>query len=238
MRIYTIGAASAALVITFALLPAAIQGHHAAAGPYEQKFPEMLFNPARMAVALLRADIGPFPVSGLLLNADVQKELSLAPDQIEKINALVKQMGAAIDSLEKKDIAKIRAIGDKGAKGAIDLLTEKQLKRMQQIYLQYEGPSAFFAKEIVQKLKLTDEQNVRVLAAYNEGRKEVTLAVLREKKKKDSRLREFNAACFAKIMTILTEQQRREYMALVGESFHGTLPFAFRSVRRAEPKKE
>jgi hypothetical protein len=162
----------------------------------------------------------------------------LAPNQIEGINALVKQMRAAIDSLEKKDIAKIRDIGDKGIKEAIDLLTKQQLKRTQQIYLQHIGAQAFFAEEIVQKLKLTDEQNVRVLAAYNEGRKKVLLAVLREKKKNDSRLEEFNAACVAKIMTILTEEQRREYMALVGESFHGTLPLAFGTERRVVPKKQ
>jgi hypothetical protein len=182
---------------------------------------------------VIRGGAGPT----FLQNPAIQKELSLSEAQIEKINALAKEVRAAAAAFNKNDSKKIyEKIQAPTIKKARELLTTQQWRRMQQIELQMAGPAAFVDPEVQDKLKLTDQQKLAVREAYNKNRKAEVLEAL-NKKMGNERLKEINAAAMARIMVCITEEQKRAYAELRGEAFHGTLPFVSGPILQEEPKK-
>ncbi len=132
----------------------------------------------------------------LVRNPQVQKELGLTEEQLEKIP----------DSL---------------LKALADVLDEKQLKRLKQIDLQQRGTSAFYDARIQKELKVTEEQKATIAAIEKEAAKE--RAELFKGKGGFAggfeKMKTLNKETAEKIQEALTVGQRKAYKQMLGEEF-------------------
>ena len=131
-------------------------------------------------------------IGALLDNKDVQKELNLTDDQIEK----AKKVATDVREKHQDDFAKLRdvpmeerfqkmmALGkevtDETLKGLGDTLKPEQTKRLKQVLLQQQvqspfggGPSVFLTPDVEEALKLTDKQKDDLKTMAEDYRKDV-----------------------------------------------------------------
>src|SRR5262245_31294717 len=116
----------------------------------------------------------PYHQSSLAQLPDVAKELKLTDEQKTKIveiydklnedrGALFQQANGDFESI-REDMTKLNA---ESAKEVNKLLDETQQKRLAQIYVQANGPTALFDDAIAAELKLTDEQKTKLADVRN-----------------------------------------------------------------------
>lgn len=168
---------------------------------------------------------------GLLSNSDVQKELKLTDEQIDK----AKKVGQDLREKYQDDLAKLKNAkpeerGEKfrelnkkmsaeGQKSLGTILKPEQLKRLREIHLQQVGLSDAGAQEA---LKLTDEQKKKLLALAEETDKERREIVknaqgnFREAMGKIDKLRK---EAQGKQEKVLTEDQTKQWKTMLGKPF-------------------
>jgi hypothetical protein len=174
-------------------------------------------------------DIGP---SRLVINADVQKELKLSRDQVEKFTKATQEMrdkireaiqgsGGDMDKF-RKALAKLQAEGDKLV---ADTLKPEQLKRLRQIELQANGHRSFTRAEVQKELKLTDRQKKDVEKIADDVKKETEglfkdvgrdREKFQEAQKKAAAL---NSEAVTKVTKLLSADQQKTWKALTGDKF-------------------
>ena len=171
---------------------------------------------------------GPFFVS----RDKVQEELKLSEDQKQKLR---KKLSADIQ--ETKEVSgKLKAL--KGGEREKMMqpfyenletflkenLTADQLKRFEQLKLQYDTPSIMLRPEIVTKLNITDEQRQKFMGAIQDMQKEIA-PLLKEAKSggnpqeillKVTRLRQ---DCQGRIVILLNDAQRKQWEEMTGQPF-------------------
>jgi hypothetical protein len=131
-------------------------------------------------------------IGALLDSKDVQKELNLTDDQVEK----AKKVATEVREKHQDDFAKLRdvpmeerfqkmmALGkevtDETLKGLGDTLKPEQTKRLKQLLLQQQvqspfggGPSVFLTPDVEEALKLTDKQKDDLKTMAEDFRKDV-----------------------------------------------------------------
>jgi Spy/CpxP family protein refolding chaperone len=119
--------------------------------------------PAPEAPPLIGVAIGTL---SWLSNVQIREELKLSEDQLKKIEELKveqRQALAALRGLNTEDRAKKRQDIYKANEAALaKILSRKQLRRAEQIYLQTRGPMVWTSPQVAAALKLTDEQKEKI----------------------------------------------------------------------------
>jgi len=123
---------------------------------------------------------------GISLLADplVQKELKLTPEQVEKAKAKGPEVGQAVRKifedaggfqalrdLSEEDRTKLfEKVAGVQADAVSSILTSDQKPRFHQLELQRAGSQALSRKDVVEALKITDEQKAKLQAIQTETR--------------------------------------------------------------------
>jgi hypothetical protein len=163
----------------------------------------------------------------LLRQKSVQKELKLSPEVTEKVfkftakqwKAAQKAMKAgkeerkeAFDQLEKENKKFLAATLSKG-----------QHKRLDQIALQVTGLFQLTRPEIVKALNLTEEQQQKFKQMQKEARKGLAELLHAKGAERNEELAKHRKATRARIMALLTDEQKAQVRALVGPPFEGEI---------------
>ncbi len=165
----------------------------------------------------------------LLSNKSVQKELKVSDEQAEKLNTLATETMAknrerfqglqdATPEERQSKMREARAELDKGLDG---VLKPEQIRRFKQIELQVGGIMAFNQPRVQEALKLTDEQKEKIRGIGEEARGAMPS---REDAQADpaaamKKRAEVNKGSMEKVSALLTEDQKKEWKDLAGESF-------------------
>src|SRR5262245_18889649 len=99
----------------------------------------------------------------MLLNQEsVRKELKLSDEQVKKAEEFGAKMRERFQDLQglegEERRAKVQEINKESEKTVGEILKPEQSKRLKQIGLQLQGPSAFTSQDVVKDLSITDEQ--------------------------------------------------------------------------------
>jgi Spy/CpxP family protein refolding chaperone len=183
-----------------------------------------------------RGGRGGFGLAGLFQNKDVQKELNLTDDQIEK----AKKVSEEVTAKYKEESDKIRDLPreEQGAKrmelgakiredelkGLADVLKPEQTKRLKQILLQqtaqFRGPGVFLTPEVEKALNLTDKQKEDLKTMSEDLGKQMREAFQggfnEETRKKIAELRK---EAMDNAMKVLDDKQKKEWEELTGKPF-------------------
>ncbi len=175
----------------------------------------------------------------LLNNARVQTELKMTPEQISKIQPKQQEVQGQMRELfqnaggfqnmsdedRQKLMGKIRELQ---SKAVADILDATQQKRFRQIQLQVEGPLALARKENADGLKLTDEQRTKVADIQRASQREQREAMQgvdfqnmsdEDRQKLTSRMQAINKTANEKIEALLTDDQKKQWKAMLGDPF-------------------
>jgi Spy/CpxP family protein refolding chaperone len=180
--------------------------------------------------AAQRGGGGGFGGIGMLLNnKSVQEELKLNDDQVQKVRQIAKEAREKHAEEFKEaqgDFGKIReiakAMNDEIEKGAKDVLTPEQMKRLQQIELQQRGADAFTDEKVQEKLKLTDDQKEKVKTITEDARKEAKEIFANAGEDREGARKKFAALrkeTMGKVTEVLTDEQKKTWKEMVGEPF-------------------
>jgi hypothetical protein len=130
----------------------------------------------------------------LLKRKDIQKELKLTEEQIEKLNAAV----------------------EKAARGVLE---EKQAARLNQIQLQQKGVNAFKDPEVQEKLKLTKVQKDDISALLSDFQKDSEKIQKDEGFKGFKKIAELRKELTERVQGVLNASQKTSWEDMIGEKF-------------------
>ncbi|MBL8792748.1 MAG: hypothetical protein JNM56_02460 [Planctomycetia bacterium] len=170
----------------------------------------------------------------LLMNPDVQQELKLSEEQIDKIKTVSqsvfeknKEIFAKLKDTPKEELREkfqeiAKVIAEETDKSLKDVLKPEQMKRMRQLELQQRGFEAFTDAQVQQDLKLDDDQKEKIKTLAEDARKEIGELFqggkgnFQEAMTKIQALRKDN---LEKVMSTLKEGQKKTWKELTGEPF-------------------
>jgi hypothetical protein len=167
----------------------------------------------------------------LLAQPAVAEDLKLSADQLQQVSAALQKQQR--DFQETRDLEpalrdkKMRELGQEIGRVVDHILTAEQAKRFQQIALQQQGARAFADPKVLKELNFTPQQMSKLMAIGGEARKHLqeilqggpggTTEELREK------LVAVDRDARARIMEMLTEEQKSKWRAMVGEPVKGKI---------------
>jgi hypothetical protein len=167
-------------------------------------------------------------LAGLLTNPSVKKELKLTDDQLTKVqDALGKVQEKHKDSftkflqMSKEEQRKVvRSFTEDYNKAVASVLDANQVKRFKQIQWQLAGVGALEDPELQKSLKLSDDQQKKLTAMFEEFSKKVqelsqggNVEGQREKFEKIRKDTE------EKANGVLTDEQKKQWKEMQGEPF-------------------
>jgi Spy/CpxP family protein refolding chaperone len=176
----------------------------------------------------------------LVQDKEVQKELKLSPEQIQKVETVFAQVRRDVrqqiedaetpdqvtpDDREKRVERRekvMTAVMGKATKTVAEILTPEQIKRVNQILLQRQGAQAFMDPKVHDLLRLTADQRAK-LKAITEGSVQEMRNVFRtpqgdvEEMRKDGMRRREEA--MAKALAVLSADQRAAWNDLKGAPY-------------------
>lgn len=183
------------------------------------------------------SECGPF---ALLTQEQVQKELKLSKDQLNKLQKLIAKpqelpkpiakpgVAAKSDDLRSKEAIKARE------KAVSDILMPEQLRRLKEISLQLRGGQAFNDPEVAEALKLTSEQKEKVKTIHEEAIKSMESLFrpafnfqasgnFQEMQKQFAamakKFEDVRKSIDEQLMNLLTDEQKATWRQLTGEPF-------------------
>jgi Spy/CpxP family protein refolding chaperone len=164
----------------------------------------------------------------LLNNKDVQKELNLTNDQIQKVNDEVKFQREARKNLrevanENDRNQKIEALNQRCEKACVDVLKNDQVRRLKQITYQAYGPQAMTRTEVVDALKFTPEQRQKIKSILDTTNKQVRNHFTPGGNRDTAvqKRAETVAKTWEQIMQVFTPQQKEVWKQMTGAPFQG-----------------
>jgi serine/threonine protein kinase len=137
----------------------------------------------------------------LLTEKAVQDDLGLTRDQVARLNERFDKLWQPLREFDKR--------GPGAEKAIADILHPQQAQRLWQIALQLSGAQAFSNPGVTEKLQLTAEQREKIRAIQDDVRLRRT-DELREKER-------------ARILGVLTPEQKAKWQEMTGEPFKGSL---------------
>jgi hypothetical protein len=171
------------------------------------------------------------PVLGLLANPNIQKELKLSDEQINKLkDSLSKVWDKYKDDFAKfaqtpfeERFKKMKEINKDANKAMSSVLDDKQLKRYKQIEWQLAGVGALGDPSLQTELKLSDEQKKKLDGLFYDFEKKMEDMV---KSGERSQEKYVNAAkdVEKKANDVLTEEQQKNLKELKGQPFQFSQP--------------
>jgi hypothetical protein len=186
------------------------------------------------ALAQGRRGRGQFRMPGLLLlnQESVQKELKLTKDQIKEVKKGWEKQLQAFQGLQDVDEEerpkKMQEIAKDGDKAVAKILKKDQAKRLKEITLQIQGAGAFSDPEVVKALKITDDQKKKIKTIQDDAQKagrEAREDAAGDQEAFQKKLAEIRKDTNAKVMKVLTDDQKKEWKKMTGKKFEGKLDF-------------
>jgi peroxiredoxin len=158
------------------------------------------------------------PTIILIRDDAVRTELACTPEQKKSLDELLGKHNRML--LAIRDVSPSGA--DKTAQPALaeirgelaKLFTDEQKLRLQGLTLQAQGYDALLRKDIVEAIKLTDEQQARL--------KEISARFREQAKEANADVPALQAARHKEVITVLTPEQQNQYGTLLGEAFDFT----------------
>jgi eukaryotic-like serine/threonine-protein kinase len=162
-----------------------------------------------------------FGVSGLLMQAAVQRDLKLTDEQVSAIHDLADKRrellrGRRGDELEANETA------------CFEVLRREQAKRLRQIVWQKRGAFAFNDPEIADALRLTTDQKERLHAIVEETGRMMWRPPRPPGEHRPEAWRhseEYWRGVNDRLMSVLSEEQKAKWTELTGEPFQGEIRF-------------
>ena len=175
----------------------------------------------------------------LLAVPEIQKELKMTPEQIEKAKTKqadmrqvvmeIRQQAGEFRELSPEDQQKVIEKIQAAQKKAVgEVLNADQQKRMTQLELQQQGTRAFGRKEVVEALKITDEQKdqlQKIQEAAGQAMREAMQGIDfqnmtdEDRTKMRTTMETNQKATTEKSMGVLTEDQKKKWKEMTGEPF-------------------
>ncbi|HWP31907.1 MAG TPA: hypothetical protein VNK96_09340 [Fimbriimonadales bacterium] len=164
---------------------------------------------------------------GLLRRDDVRKELKLTQEQIAKIEALSEQFRGQPGQRDPQGARDPNAMRERLQKmeAAIkEILNAEQFKRLQELRLQLEGPSAIARPEVQEKLGLSEAQKKQIEEILNKSQEEMR-ALFQQgggaggRQEAMEAIRKIREETDKKILAVLTEEQRKKWETMLGKPF-------------------
>lgn len=189
---------------------------------------------------------GGFGPGWLLMFPEVQRELKLEPDQLERLQQLGLQMRAkweesfkGLQELPPEERGRRFMAFDKEYRSRLaEILDRRQSERLEQLGLQREGIRALGRPDVAGELKLSPDQRQRVQAAMDgeRGAMRDLFEGVRGNMSPDKReeirqkMDEIRRGTEGRLNGILTDSQKRQWQGMLGA------PFKFPEFRPKRPE--
>lgn len=165
--------------------------------------------------------LGPF-----LSNPDVQKELKLSDEQINKlkdsIGKVLEKYKADMANFQRmspdEQQKKMKAFSEENNKAILGVLDAKQKKRFKQIQWQVSGDWSLQDPELQKELKLSDEQKKKLDGIFNEAQKK-TQELIKSRETSQEKYKALYEDAGKKANEVLTEEQQKNLKELKGPPF-------------------
>src|SRR5262249_49419244 len=167
-----------------------------------------------------------------------QKELKLTKDQVTVVQAAAAKEMKAFNDLfplgPDEHARRMKELSKENDRLAGKVLNPDQMKRLCQISLQVQGPRGFTDPQVVQELRLTEEQKGQIgkLIADADQQMGQLLQPGGTPEKVNQQLAELNRSTGAKILSLLTAAQQDKWKDLTGEPFRGPIGQGMPGIRR------
>jgi hypothetical protein len=177
---------------------------------------------------------GGFSAAMLLVQPAIQQDLKVSADQVKEIKDQVDKLRPPPLPRDGRrppepDRAKRAAEALEIEKKLIDLLSETQKTRLQQLIWQQRGTFALGDKEVADALLLSDEQRERIHTLQEKAQRNMWSpngGGGRHPPDQGPRSDEFFWKDVSeKTLLVLTAEQRSKWKAMLGEPFHGEVRF-------------
>ncbi len=185
------------------------------------------------ALAQRRRPRGGGMMSGAMLlgQKSVQEDLKLSEDQVKQLKEFREKMQkefAGLRELSREEAAKkMQELRKEGEAAIAKIIDKKQAKRLKQISLQLGGPDTFNNPEVAKALDFTDDQKKEIKTIQEDMGKEAREIFQGEGnfQEKFKKVAEFRKTAKAKIVKLLTDDQKTKWKDLVGAEFKGKIEF-------------
>lgn len=158
----------------------------------------------------------------LLVRPDVQKELNLTAQQKAKIEEMQQAMRRAREELRslppdqrRRHMAELRQKND-----PTSVLTETQKKRLRELELQWQGPTALMNPEIAKEVGLTQEQRAKIMGILREQFQGLRDRSPQGGVRDPQALEKAREEAEKKILEVLTPAQRQKWDQMLGKPFN------------------
>jgi len=192
---------------------------------------------------MMRGGFGGGGLLGLVRIEAIQEEIELLDDQKAQIDKLAEEMRPQrgegdqrpdfrnmSDEERQKFFDEMRKRFEERAKTANEklkkILLPHQIKRVEQISLQFRGTRALTDPEIAEKLKLTDAQKKKIEETMTANRESMGTRVRElfqggggDREKAREQFRKLREEADAKVLAVLTSDQKKQLEALKGDPF-------------------
>jgi Spy/CpxP family protein refolding chaperone len=164
----------------------------------------------------------------LLRQKSVQKELELTPETVKKVmdftTAESEAARKALELGEAERKAAFEKLRKENEKFLADNLNAKQSKRLDQITMQFTALTHLTTPEMAKELKLTDDQVKKFKDMQTEARKAlVEILEAKERAGKGEKVMKLRDETRAKILAVLTDEQKAKVRDMVGPPFMGEI---------------
>jgi hypothetical protein len=182
-----------------------------------------------------RGGFGGGGIDGLVRMPEVQKELKLDKEEVDKATEALKKVNdahqedrAKLRDLDQEErMVKMRELGQvvytESMTALNDVFKPDQIKRLKQLYLQRLGAGAFTNAEVVKELKLTSEQQDKIKTINEDSR-----AAMRELFQSGQggagagamqKMEGLNKETMSKVVGVLTDDQKKSWKEMTGDEF-------------------
>jgi hypothetical protein len=177
----------------------------------------------------------------MMSSAEVQKELTLSPEQTKSVNDIATEMRTTAMEImsglqdltpeeQKEELANVMKMVTEEAKNlqvqVDEILDDKQTARMKELSLQRRNVEALEDKEVAESLKLTEEQGKKLIDIRNEAADKQD-AIIQEaiksggdRSKIREKIEELRKELGDKALAVLTTEQREQFDKMKGAKFN------------------
>jgi Spy/CpxP family protein refolding chaperone len=166
----------------------------------------------------------------LLRQHDVQDELKLSKDQVQKIDEFAARQWKTAQEAHKMGAeqgkAKFEQLGKENELFIAGTLKHDQMKRLDQISMHVAGLLWVLDPKVEKEIKLTEAQKHKIKELHKQAHKEVEEAIHSSNKEaRAAKLQVLRHAQRNLLMGVLTDEQKAKWKELAGEPFKGKLHF-------------
>ena len=164
------------------------------------------------------------------MRPDVQKELKLSEEQIQRIRPLTRprrmEMPGGPEGPDGRPVPGTRDIEppppQRMDEQLEDILSDPQMKRLKELRLQHEGATALMRKDVADRVGLSDEDRQRLRGLVEEARERAPRPQPGEQPDPEAMRRAheaFRAQLNEKVLASLTDAHRAKWRQLLGQPF-------------------